>query len=42
MLFEVKDLCVAYGQSDVVHDIGFGAQKNETVRSEEHTSNSSH
>lgn len=31
MLFEVKDLCVAYGQSDVVHDIGFGAQKNETV-----------
>lgn len=31
MLFEVKDLTVAYGQSEVVHDVSFGADKNETV-----------
>lgn len=31
MLFEVKDLTVAYGQSEVVQDVSFGAEKNETV-----------
>ena len=31
MLFEVKDLHVSYGQSAVIHGVGFEAQKNETV-----------
>ena len=31
MLFEVKDLHVAYGQSEVVHGVEFQAEKNETV-----------
>ncbi len=31
MLFEVKDLTVAYGQSEVVQDVSFSAKQNETV-----------
>jgi len=31
MLFEVNGLSVAYGQSEVVQDIAFGANQNETV-----------
>lgn len=30
-MFEVKDLSVSYGQSEVIHDISFKAEKNETL-----------
>lgn len=30
-MFEVSDLQVSYGQSEVIHQINFSAKKNETV-----------